>query len=465
MANILQKIVADKRIEISQRKREFPLARFIDAVKPSKKDFYGALTTDNAGFILECKKASPSKGLIRDSFNVGEIADIYENYAAIISVLTDEKYFQGNFDYLQQVTERVGCPVLNKDFFIDAYQIYLARYYGADGVLLMLSVLDDEEYQSLSELAASLNLGVLTEVSNVEETERAIRLNARLIGINNRNLRDLSTDISRTLELAPMIPNDRLIISESGIYHNHQVRELAPAVNGFLVGSSVMAQADIDLACRTLIYGNHKVCGLTRAEDAMTIARAGAVYAGLIFVEHSPRYVSAHQARTIIDSVADNGLALHFVGVFADHDIKQVQTLAADLNLSAVQLHGKESDAYIESLKPGLPVGCQVIKAIKVVDAVPPLDTSHCHADYFLLDNIRGGSGKTFDWQLIEQSDALFSNSFLAGGLTPENLARALNILESQEFYGLDMNSGLEVSAGVKSAEKVTLAFNQIRQY
>ncbi|QDP00876.1 bifunctional indole-3-glycerol-phosphate synthase TrpC/phosphoribosylanthranilate isomerase TrpF [Thalassotalea sp. PS06] len=465
MANILQKIVEDKRIEIAQRKQEFPLASFIYTLTPSQKNFYGALSEENAGFILECKKASPSKGLIRDDFNVEEIADIYQNYAAVISVLTDEKYFQGTFEYLQQVTQRVSCPVLNKDFFVDEYQIYLARYYGADGVLLMLSVLDDEEYLTLSELAHSLNLGVLTEVSNVEETERAIRLNARLIGINNRNLRDLSTDITRTFELAPMIPEDRLIISESGIYHNHQVREIAPAVDGFLVGSSIMAQADIDLACRTLIYGNHKVCGLTQVEDAITAASEGAVYGGVIFVEKSPRYVEPKQAKAIIDAVTAKGLALNFVGVFADDDIEQVQRLANVLKLSAVQLHGSEDQAYINTLKPGLPSGCQIIKAVKVIDAAPELNSDELGNDLYLLDNYKGGSGKAFDWQLIEDSDALFNNSFLAGGLAPDNLDKALTLLVNQEFYGLDMNSGVEGSAGVKSPEKVALAFRKIRRY
>ncbi|WP_394175494.1 bifunctional indole-3-glycerol-phosphate synthase TrpC/phosphoribosylanthranilate isomerase TrpF [Thalassotalea litorea] len=465
MANILETIVADKRIEIAERKQAFPLSNFINTLVPSRKDFYAALSQENAGFILECKKASPSKGLIREDFNVGEIADIYQKHAAVISVLTDEKYFQGTFDYLQQVTSRVDCPVLNKDFFVDEYQIYLARYYGADGVLLMLSVLNDEEYTRLSELAHSLNLGVLTEVSNEEETQRAIRLNARLIGINNRNLRDLSTDITRTLELAPMIPKDRLVISESGIYHNHQVREIAPAVDGFLVGSSIMAQADIDLACRTLIYGNHKVCGLTQVEDAITAALKGAVYGGLIFVEKSPRYVEPEKAMAIIDAVFAKGLALNFVGVFADDDIEQVQRLATDLKLSAVQLHGSEDQAYINKLKPGLPPGCQIIKAVKVIDTVPELNLDELGNDLYLLDSYKGGSGKAFDWQLIEGSDALFNHSFLAGGLAPDNLDKALTLLDNQEFYGLDMNSGLEVFAGVKSPEKVALAFSKIRRY
>ena len=188
--------------------------------------------------------------------------------------------------------------LLNKDFFIDPYQVYLARYYNADAILLMLSVLDDEQYQLLAGIAQEYQLNILTEVSNQEELDRAIALDAKLIGINNRNLRDLSTDIARTFDYAPHIPNDRIVISESGIYTNAQARELAPAVDGFLVGSSVMAQADIDLACRKLIYGEHKICGLSQAEHAQAAIQAGAVYGGLIFVEKSPRNVDEMQSKS-----------------------------------------------------------------------------------------------------------------------------------------------------------------------
>ncbi len=148
--NVLEKIVDNKRIEIDALKVSKPLASFIDALVPTTKDMYAALTRTKdkpyAGFILECKKASPSKGLIRTDFDVKAICQTYDKYAAAISVLTDEKYFQGNFDYLKTVTQSVKCPVLNKDFFVDSYQVYLARYYGADAILLMLSVLSDEEY-------------------------------------------------------------------------------------------------------------------------------------------------------------------------------------------------------------------------------------------------------------------------------------------------------------------------------
>ena len=234
MANILEKIVSDKRIEIDALKLAKPLASFIEQLVPTTKDMYAALTRTEdkpyAGFILECKKASPSKGLIRPDFDVKAICKTYDKYAAAISVLTDEKYFQGTFDYLKTVTETVKCPVLNKDFFIDSYQVYLARYYGADAILLMLSVLSDEEYLELANVAKQYNLAVLTEISNEEERDRAIKLDAKMIGINNRDLRDLSTDIAKTFDFAPTLPDDRIIISESGIYTNAHVIEGATKI-------------------------------------------------------------------------------------------------------------------------------------------------------------------------------------------------------------------------------------------
>lgn len=463
MANVLEKIVADKRIEIEALKKQKPLSSFIDNLVPSTKDMYQALDRakghNSAGFILECKKASPSKGLIREDFDVLAICQTYDKYAAAISVLTDEKYFQGNFEYLRTVTDTVKCPVLNKDFFIDPYQVYLARYYGADAILLMLSVLTNDEYISLATIAKQLSLNILTEVSTDDELSRAIALDAKLIGINNRNLRDLSTDISRTFEFAPKIPDDRIIISESGIYTNAQVRELAPAVDGFLVGSSIMAQNDIDLACRKLIYGENKVCGLTSAENAKLAVEAGALYGGLIFAEKSARCITQQQAADIVTHVP----SLNYVGVFVDCDLAKVVESAKTLNLYAVQLHGSESTHYITKLRQELPENCQIWQAAKIESTL--VTTNNTEVAHVVLDGSEPGSGKPFNWQLITDSDLLFTHCFLAGGLGPETIKQALALQTEQALFGLDINSGVESAPGVKCSEKLTQTFEQIRNY
>jgi indole-3-glycerol phosphate synthase/phosphoribosylanthranilate isomerase len=471
MANILEKITANRRIEIDALKQEKPLASFIDELTPTKKDMYAALRRTNekpeAGFILECKKASPSKGLIRPDFDVKTICQTYDKYAAAISVLTDEKYFQGNFDYLKLVTETVSCPVLNKDFFIDTYQVYLARYYGADAILLMLSVLSDEEYLALATVAEQYNLAVLTEVSTSDECERAVKLNAKMIGINNRNLRDLSTDIVRTFELAPTLPDDSIIISESGIYSNSQVRELAPAVDGFLVGSSLMAMDnnqynDIDLACRKLIFGENKVCGLTAPEYATAAAESGARFGGLIFAEKSPRAITKDQAISIVNTKP----YLDYVGVFVNHQITEIIDLVKSLNLYAVQLHGNEDEAYISELKAQLSENncnhCDLWQAKPVLNNVPDLSENVAH---HVLDGKSPGSGEAFDWQILSTSEQDLSASFLAGGLNNDNIQLALKQLTQLDLFGLDLNSGVERSPGIKCSEKLSQIFAQIRNY
>ncbi|HHU7386956.1 TPA: bifunctional anthranilate synthase glutamate amidotransferase component TrpG/anthranilate phosphoribosyltransferase TrpD, partial [Escherichia coli] len=181
MQTVLAKIVADKAIWVEARKQQQPLASFQNEIQPSTRHFYDALQGARTAFILECKKASPSKGVIRDDFDPARIATVYRNYASAISVLTDEKYFQGSFDFLPIVSQIAPQPILCKDFIIDPYQIYLARYYQADACLLMLSVLDDEQYRQLAAVAHSLEMGVLTEVSNEEELERAIALGAKVV--------------------------------------------------------------------------------------------------------------------------------------------------------------------------------------------------------------------------------------------------------------------------------------------
>ena len=339
------KIIADKKIELIERKAARPLESFKHQAKPTTRSFYQALAAPGTQFILECKKASPSKGLIRQPFDLTEITQAYKQYATCMSVLTDEKYFQGSFDYLAFVRSQVEQPLICKDFFIDEYQVYMARIYGGDAILLMLSVLDDEQYKALHAVADSLNMSVLTEVSNEEEVHRALALNAQIIGINNRDLRDLSTDLATTERLRKLIPSNKVVISESGIYTHQDVKRLAPLCNGFLIGSSLMAEADLLQACRRVILGENKVCGLTRNQDAIAAYNNGAVYGGLIFYPKSPRFVDLDCAKEISQSAP-----LKFVGVFVNAAIAEVTEHANQLKLSAVQLHGQEDEHYIASL-------------------------------------------------------------------------------------------------------------------
>lgn len=461
MSNVLERIVATKQQHIEALKLRFPEESLTP--KTSDRSLYQALSAKGAGFILECKKASPSKGLIRKDFDPIAIADVYSRYASAVSVLTDEAFFQGDFRYLPKVRARIKQPVLCKDFFVSPYQVKLAAHQGADAILLMLSVLSDEQYRLLASEAEQYALDTLTEVSNEEELKRALALDAPIIGINNRNLRDLSTDLAMTEYLAPKIPEGTLIISESGIYSREDVRRLSPLVDGFLVGSSLMAEADLDLACRRLIYGNNKVCGLIREQDLLDAAKSGAVYGGLIFAAKSPRCVSRAHAAELCRYNAEQPRKLAMVGVFVNESPVQMAELANELKLSALQLHGSESSEDIAKLKQLLEQNghqAEIWKAVPVdVDGgeLPALPEG---ADRYLYDSKSGdsfgGTGKHFDWQ---QGLAQRERAMLAGGLSPDNAALAA----TQGFFGLDFNSGVESAPGIKDRAALQAVFKQLK--
>lgn len=449
---ILDKIVQDKAQWIEARKAQQPLATFQAAVQPAGRNFYHALQGARTVFILECKKASPSKGLIREDFDPATIAGIYRHHASAVSVLTDEKYFQGSFDFLPIVSAALTQPVLCKDFIIDPYQIYLARHYQADAILLMLSVLDDEQYRQLAAVAHSLKMGVLTEVSNEAELERAIALEAKVVGINNRDLRDMSIDLNRTRQLAPRLSHGVTVISESGIHNYAQVRELSHFANGFLIGSALMEEEDLAGAVRRVLLGDNKVCGLTRAQDARTAHEAGAIYGGLIFAEGSPRQIDIQQAQQVMTAAP-----LRYVGVFRNNTLSDVVTKATTLNLAAVQLHGDEDPAWVAELRALLPAGIAIWKALSIKDSLPARDWPH--VDRYVFDNGTGGSGERFDWSLLQ--DQALSNVLLAGGLSADNCVEAARL----GCAGLDFNSGVESAPGIKDASKIAAVFRTLRAY
>ncbi|HDR1022782.1 TPA: bifunctional indole-3-glycerol-phosphate synthase TrpC/phosphoribosylanthranilate isomerase TrpF [Pasteurella multocida] len=461
---ILQKIVQDKIQWIASKQMDLPLEQLQQNVQKTDRTFYQAILAGEKHrpvYILECKKASPSKGLIRENFDIKAIAEVYKSYASAISVLTDEQYFQGDFTYIQQVREIVPQPVLCKDFIVSEYQVYLARYYHADAILLMLSVIDDDTYRKLADLAHQLGMGVLTETSNEAEFERALTLNAKVIGVNNRNLHDLSIDLNRVVELsskyADKILQDCRIISESGIYTHQQIRHLSQVADGFLIGSSLMSETDLNNAVRALICGENKVCGLTRVQDVIEVYQQGALYGGLIFAENSKRCLSLRQAQELVTKAP-----LRFVGVFQNQSIDFICKIAHQLQLYAVQLHGDEADEFITALRTQLSPRCQIWRAISV-DVEQQSAVEICENPLvarYILDaktaNQQGGTGKSFDWSLIPS--ALKSKMLLAGGINPDNIAQAL----AQQCLGVDLNSGVERCAGVKDAQKIATIFKRI---
>jgi indole-3-glycerol phosphate synthase len=250
--DILKKIVRRKAEEIALAAQTCPISALSERLEQASpaRGFVVALERrierGRAGVIAEIKKASPSKGILREDFRPAEIARSYEaGGAACLSVLTDRDFFQGHNDYLEEAREACGLPVIRKDFIIDPYQVYEARAIGADCILLIVACLGDEQLLELSELAARLRMDVLVEVHDAQELERALRLDTRLVGINNRDLRTFETRLGTTLELLQYIPPDRIVVTESGIHTAEDVRAMrAHNVNAFLVGEAFMKAED-----------------------------------------------------------------------------------------------------------------------------------------------------------------------------------------------------------------------------
>lgn len=440
----------------------------IESLPRSQRSLFDSLNQGRGGarFIMECKSASPSLGLIREDYHPGNVARIYSRYASGISVLCEPEHFNGDYDHLSTVAASTHLPVLCKDFIVDEVQIHAARYFGADAILLMLSVLDDAHYAALAAEAERFGLDVLTEVIDEEEVERAIALGARIFGINHRNLHDLSIDLERSGRLSALIPPEAVVISESGIRNNDTVRRLGSHSHGFLVGSQLTSQADVDMAARELIYGENKVCGLSSETAAQVARAAGAIYGGLIFEEASPRNVSRETSKKIIAAEPE----LRYVAV--SRRTSGYADLVQD-GIYAVQIHAPLQDgveeelALVRAVRAELPERIQVWRAVSMST---PLGATVAEAlldsvDRLVLDTHSGGSGQTFDWSTIP--DSVKSVSLLAGGISPANATAALEV----GCLGLDINSGIEYPssagewAGKKDAGATIAIFSTIRTF
>ena len=260
--DILEKILQRKVEEVAERSRQVSLAGLIERAgnAPAPRGFAAAIArqieTGRPAVIAEIKKASPSKGLLREDFQPAAIARSYEQGGATcLSVLTDRDFFQGHEDYLQQARAACQLPVLRKDFIIDPYQVYEARVIGADCILLIVAALDDTRMRELARLAHALDMDVLVEIHDSAELQRALALTTPLIGINNRNLRTFDTSLQVTLDLLDQIPDDRIVITESGIHQAVDVQLMRDhAVNAFLVGETFMRAEDPGAELQRLFF-------------------------------------------------------------------------------------------------------------------------------------------------------------------------------------------------------------------
>jgi len=451
---VLGEIVARKRIDVAQRFAGFDPRERAD---PTARSLRATLAQGGARFVMEVKRASPSSGTLRDGADPAAIACAYTGAADAISVLTDGPFFGGSLGDLAAVRAVFDGPILAKDFIVDPRQVAEARLAGADAVLVMLSVVDDDTARALIAEAARWSMDALVEVHDEAEAQRAVALGAELIGVNNRDLRTLKVDLATTERLAPLIPPDRTLVSESGIGGRADAARLSPLVDAFLVGSSLMRAPSVAKAARALAFGRVKVCGLTNSPDARTAASVGAAYAGVILAPDSPRAVTVETARPVVDAACARGAEA--VGVFRDAPAPSVAAIARDLDLAAVQLHGSEDETYIARLRADLSDAVEIWAACAIgADAPRP----RAGADRTLFDtragDRSGGTGRSFDWSLLAGRRDLASG-VLAGGLSFDNAAEASRV----GTYALDVNSGVESAPGAKDPQKLKAFFEALR--
>ena len=476
---ILDTIVEATKIRVAQEKQvESPEAVKAAALAlPSDTGFpfEAALRQQDFNFICEVKKASPSKGIIAEHFPYLDIAKEYEVAgAAAISVLTEPDFFKGDKKYLQEIASTVKIPVLRKDFIIDEYQIYQAKVWGASAILLICACLDVPTLTKFRELADSLGLSSLVEAHDEKEVQMAIDCGARIIGVNNRNLKDFTVDVQNSVRLRNLVQDDVIFVSESGLETPEDIQVLRDNNIGVALMGETFMRSPNKVEKLAYLYGptyytpKVKMCGISKVETIPAIVDAKPDYMGLVFAP-SKRQVTVDQAKTLVeelhrgyakkygsDTEHDKNDTIKTVGVFVNETVDNLVTIANEANLDAVQLHGDEDEAFIQSLKERTNV--EVWKAIQIRTAADTEKWIDSSADMLLFDayhkDERGGTGEVFDWSSLDAFERPF---MLAGGIDSTNVARAIRTVRP---YGIDISSGIETN-GVKDDEKIT-AFTKI---
>ncbi|HJT55925.1 MAG TPA: bifunctional indole-3-glycerol-phosphate synthase TrpC/phosphoribosylanthranilate isomerase TrpF, partial [Ktedonobacteraceae bacterium] len=464
----LDRIVAQTRSDLEQRKREIPLeeVRRLAAAQPEPRDLRQALSSDsNVRLIAEVKRASPSKGLLAPDLDPVALARTYEaNGAAAVSVLTEPHFFLGSPMYLTAIKQAVNIPVLRKDFIFDEYQVYEARAWGADAILLICAILDDAQLQHLLKIARELHMQCLVEVHSAEEARRAVAAGAAIIGINSRDLTTFQLHPNLIRKLRPLIPKDRVVVAESGIHTASDARRLTRYdVQAMLVGEALVVSNDVPGQMRTLSRGANedvqiKICGLRTPHHLHTAIEAGADMIGLMFYEPSPRYIEPHHARELLDTIENPATAPDVVGVFVNKEADFIHDIIEQVGLDFVQLHGSELPEFCQQIQR------PVIKGLRLHsgDDLCLIRAYQETAWRILLDTPSsqwGGSGLTHNWSLARKV-AQEMPVLLAGGLTPENVREAISQVQP---WGVDVSSGVETS-GQNDEAKIRAFIQQVRQ-
>ena len=476
---ILDKIIEATKIRVAEEKQvespETVKAAAVALPTDTGFPFETALRQQDFNFICEVKKASPSKGIIAEHFPYLDIAKEYEVAgAAAISVLTEPDFFKGDKKYLQEIASTVKIPVLRKDFIIDEYQIYQAKVWGASAILLICACLDVPTLTKFRELADSLGLSSLVEAHDEHEVQMAIDCGARIIGVNNRNLKDFTVDVQNSVRLRNLVQDDVIFVSESGLETPEDIQVLRDNNIGVALMGETFMRSPNKVEKLAYLYGSTyytpkvKMCGISKVETIPAVVEAQPDYMGLVFAP-SKRQVTVDQAKTLVEELhkqytkrynngaeQSNNDEIKTVGVFVNETLDNLVSIATEANLDVVQLHGDEDEAFIQSLKERTNV--EIWKAVQIRSAADVEKWIDSSADILLFDayhkDERGGTGEVFDWSSLDAFERPF---MLAGGIDSTNVARAIRTVRS---YGIDISSGIETN-GVKDDEKIT-AFTKI---
>ncbi len=453
---ILDRIIEDKKRRLEELQLNIDeLKKECEAASPPK-DFYSALKREGISIIGEIKRTSPSKGIIREDFQHTELAREYEGAVEAISVLTEEDHFKGSMKYLEDIAREVDTPLLCKDFIFTREQIYLARARGASSVLLIVRILNEDLLKELLMCARSLGMEPLVEAHTEEEVRKALNAGARIVGINNRDLSNFTVDIGRSIELSKGIPEDVVIVAESGIKSRSDVALLEEAgIDAILVGETLMRSTDMVGSARELRGENTKIkiCGIKNFQEAEILNRCKPHYTGLVFAP-SKRQVDRETARRLREELHPS---IKTVGVFVDEGYEEILNTARCCKLDVVQLHGREDTALCRRLKeagefrvwkalPGETISDYIIKNYSQV------------TDSLLFDSLTPGGGKTFDWERVKN---VHGDIILAGGLSPYNVGEAVRRVKPSI---VDVSSGVEGRDG-KDYSKILRFIEEVRRY
>jgi indole-3-glycerol phosphate synthase/phosphoribosylanthranilate isomerase len=481
VTTLLQQILARTREQVQERKRSFPLDRLqMSAPTPTgRRGFAAALgRPGHVNVIAEFKRRSPSRGAIRTDVDPIHVAQAYEiGGAAALSVLTDEPFFGGSVADLREARMATLLPTLRKDFIVDPYQVGESVLAGADAILLIVAALTDEDLRLLHAAALEARLEVLVEVHDRWELDRALAAGARIVGVNNRDLRTMTVDLQTALSLASAIPDDVVAVAESGIREAEDIVRLRDAgYDAFLIGEHLMVQESPAAALEAMIHAASeprwagaasrgsrvavKICGITSVDDGLLAVRAGADAIGLMLWPESVRAVDLQTAHAIASALPP---LVHRVGVFVNPTRAEVERAIEEIGLDVVQLHGDETPEFCR----GLPR--RVLKAVRV-GAGFQADEALRYENFaagVLLDSRAddagahpGGTGRAFDWTLARAVRENARYLVLAGGLTPENVGRAVAAVAPD---AVDVSSGVESAPGRKDPAQVRAFVRAVR--